>query len=523
MVGIAQMWAGAHFFTQLPAYLRRPLTTEAARQSLTQRLRARENAFLGKLRLDIYGRPGSPYFHLLRHAGCEFGDIESVVRRAGVEQALRELFRGGVYLTVDEFKGRKVAQRGSMKIEVRPELLQAPRTSYGLPSSSGGSRGKGNLVLTDLAFIGACAANAAVSLGVRGGENWRKAVWESPGAGLRFRTVKYAGFTTMPAATFSQVDPNSQDIPAYFRWNLLLLSWVSRLAGRPLPWPTYAPLSDPSPLAAWLQRIRRAGETPHVQTFPGSAVILARFAVENGYDISGSWVTVSGEPITAARIATMKAAGCNVIPRYGSIETGAIGYGCAHPEDSDDLHLLNDMHGMIHAGEGGAAIGLPPKALLMTSLHAQAPFVMLNLSMGDQAEMSERRCRCPLEQAGWAQHLWEVRSFEKLTAMGVTFDGSTLIPVLEEVLPARFGGRPTDYQLVEAEGAGGVPALKLIVHPRLGELDDQAIVEVFLAAIGRRSASNEMMVRRWRDGKTLTVERREPSMTRGGKINYLHA
>ncbi len=522
MLSVKQAWAGAQFFAQLPGYLRHPLSFEAARRSLADRLEHREYAFLEKLRLDICNQPRSPYLQLLRYAGCEFGDIETAVRRDGIEQALLELLRAGVYLTIDEFKGRKIAQRGSTQVEVRPELLQAPRASYHLPGSSGGSRSKGTPVMIDLAFIRACAANSAVSLSSRGGENWRKVIWESPGAGLRFRTVKFAGFTTLPAATFSQIDPHSSDIPSYFRLNQRLLSWAGRLAARPLPWPIYAPLSDPSPLANWLQQVRRAGDTPHLQTFPGSAVVLARFAVENGYDISGTWITVSGEPITAARIATMQAAGCNVIPRYGTMETGAFGYGCSQPDAPDDLHLVSDMHAMIQAGAESAAIGLPPTGLLITSLHAQAPFVMLNLSMGDQAELSERRCGCPLEQAGWTQHIRKVRSFEKLTGMGVTFDGALLIPVLEEILPTRFGGGPTDYQLVEAEGADGTPVLKLVVHPRLGKLDDQALIETFLAAMGSKSDSDNVMIKRWRDGGTLTVERRELSTTKSGKINFLH-
>jgi hypothetical protein len=107
--------------------------------------------------------------------------------------------------------------------------------------------------------------------------------------------------------------------------------------------------------------------------------------------------------------------------------------------------------------------------------------------------------------------------------MGVTFDGALLIPVLEETLPARFGGGPTDYQLAETEGPDGAPVLKLVVHPRLGEIDNHALIETFLAAMSSKSDSDHMMVKRWRDSGTLTVERREFSTTKSGKINYLHA
>lgn len=62
-----------------------------------------------------------------------------------------------------------------------------------------------------------------------------------------------------------------------------------------------------------------------------------------------------------------------------------------------------------------------------------------------------------------------------------------IIPVLEEVLPARFGGAPTDYQLLEEEGTAGNPRLRLLVHPRLGELDPRAVANFFLDSIGKGS------------------------------------
>lgn len=523
MLGTAEIWSGAQFFLELPRYLHHPLTDAQARERLVAGVASRQTAFLEKLRLDILPYPDRPYAQLLRCAGCEYGDVEALIAREGLETTLAILFRSGVYLTIDEFKGRKVARRGSTEIEVFPAKLQAPRASYHMPASSGGTRGTATPVMIDLEFIRSCAGNSAISLAARGGEHWKKAVWESPGAGLRFRVVKYAGFGTLPAAAFSQIDPNSKDIADYFRWNLRLLRWVGAISGRPLPWPAFTPLAEPRALAEWLQDQRQQGNTPHVQTFPSSAVIVSRWAMENGYDISGSWFTVSGEPITAAGIQTVEAAGCHVIPRYGSMETGAIGYGCTHGEHPDDLHLVSNMHGLIHAGPTGASVGLPENALLITSLDAQAPFVMLNLSMGDQAELSHTSCGCPLEAAGWNLRLWNVRSFEKLTSAGVTFDGTEVISVLAGHLPAQFGGVPTDYQLAETTDRHGEPVLNLVIHPRLGDIDDSLVAQEFLQALSARSSSDGMMIQRWQDAGTLRVIRKPPTATAAGKIQYLHA
>jgi hypothetical protein len=133
--------------------------------------------------------------------------------------------------------------------------------------------------------------------------------------------------------------------------------------------------------------------------------------------------------------------------------------------------------------------------------------------MGDQAEMSDCECGCPLEAAGWTKHVWNVRSFEKLTGGGVTLQGTDVIRVLSEVLPGKFGGVQTDYQLAEKLGADGEARLELVVHPRLGDLPAAAIVDEFLNALSSRSDSDSMMIQRWRDAGTLQVGTETPGQT----------
>jgi hypothetical protein len=94
--------------------------------------------------------------------------------------------------------------------------------------------------------------------------------------------------------------------------------------------------------------------------------------------------------------------------------------------------------------------------------------------------------------------------------------------VLEEVLPARFGGVPTDYQLVEEEGDEGRPRLRLLVHPALGPLDPAAVAAAFLDGIGRGAGVERLMGLVWREAGLLEVERRPPHATASGKIQHLH-
>jgi len=114
-----------------------------------------------------------------------------------------------------------------------------------------------------------------------------------------------------------------------------------------------------------------------------------------------------------------------------------------------------------------------------------------------------------------------VRSHEKLTSEGMTFLGSDLIDLLDEVLPAAFGGAPTDYQLVEEE-VGGLPRVTVVVAPSVGPVDEQAVLDTVLRGLSEGPGYKAMMARAWQDGETLRVARREPYATGAGKILSLH-
>ena len=105
------MGAGVRFLSRLPAFLQHPLRLEEAHALLRARLARRAQDFLTLARVAIYGNPRSPYHALLRLAGCELGDLEQLVHREGVERALATLLRAGVYLRVEEFKGRQALVR----------------------------------------------------------------------------------------------------------------------------------------------------------------------------------------------------------------------------------------------------------------------------------------------------------------------------------------------------------------------------------------------------------------------------
>src|SRR5262245_8262297 len=101
----ADLVLGADLLLRLPTLVRHPLSVEASRQTVRERLSRREEDFLSVMRGAIYARPSGVYRRLLAMAGCEYGDLERLVRADGVESALHEIRQVGVYLTVDELKG----------------------------------------------------------------------------------------------------------------------------------------------------------------------------------------------------------------------------------------------------------------------------------------------------------------------------------------------------------------------------------------------------------------------------------
>jgi hypothetical protein len=521
MFPLSDVAAGGRFLWSLPGFLRRPISVEEARATLRRRLERREADFLDLARQAVYACPWSPYRQLLALAGCEYGDLKSAVEREGLEGALRILFRQGVYLSVDEYKGKRPVVRGSAQMTVAPDGLRNPCSAPHLATQTSGSRGAPTSVLTDLGFIRDCAVDTCLDLDAKGGGGWLKAVWETPGAGV-FRVLKYSAFGAPVARWYSQVEPAASGLHPSYRWRVRVLSWGGLLSRVGLPRPEHVPLDDPLPIVHWMADELRAGRTPHLRTFPSSAVRVCLAALDAGVDLQGALFMMSGEPITAARLAAVRSVGADAWPRYGSMDTGPIGYGCLAPDAPDDVHLVQDLHAVVQPEPDGIASAMPRLSLLISGLRATAPLILLNVSLGDQAEASSRACGCPLERLGWATHLHNIRSYEKLTAGGMTFLDTDVIQVLEDILPARFGGGPTDYQLLEEEDHDGQPRLRLLVNPTIGALDGRAVAEAFLDAIGPGSGSGRMMALQWRQAGLLRVERRAPQATTSGKVLHLH-
>ena len=513
--------AGLRLLGRLPSQLRARLDPEAALAAVRRRLATREEDFLALLRAAVFPHAAQPVHRLLARAGCAYGDVEGLVRREGLEGALQALLRAGVYVTADELAGRVPVVRGSDRFTVGLDDFRNPSARGHLTAQSGGSRGgtPGTLAL-DVDALAEQFPSYRAAYAAAGIDGATTGLWTAPGTtGIAIAVRNVAMFGRPPRRWFSPVDLHAPALRTH-RWMLRAVAAGFAMQGLRLARPEFVAPAAPRPILDWLAAERRAGARPFLVLYPTSAVRLAEAAVAAGMDLRGVWLLLMGEPVTAARVAAVRATGAAVWTLYGTIEAGSVGMGCLQPDSVDEVHVYEDLHAVIQPGADGAAAGLPAEALLVTSLRPHARLVTVNASVGDQATRSRRECGCPLQTVGWRTHLADIHSFEKLTGMGMTFAAAEVTPVLEQALPARFGGLATDFQLVEEESGDGGVRLRLVVHPRLGALDDAALIDAFLDALAEVSPTRRLMTLAWRTAGIVRVDRSPPLVAPSGKIMH---
>src|SRR5204863_9691410 len=106
-----ELKAFGRYARRLPSFLKQTMTPELARERLRAQLERREKTFMQILEGAVYASPRSPYRALLEHASIELGDVRTLIAAHGLEGALEHLREAGVYVTLDEFKGRAAIER----------------------------------------------------------------------------------------------------------------------------------------------------------------------------------------------------------------------------------------------------------------------------------------------------------------------------------------------------------------------------------------------------------------------------
>jgi hypothetical protein len=193
--------ASLRYAVGLGSYLRHTWRLEEARGSIEPRLAAREDAFLTLLERGIYAAPKNPYRRLLRHFGIDLPEVRRMVRADGLEQALGRLYDAGVYVTLEEFKGRQPILRDRIEIPVKASDFDNPFLAAHYAGRTSGSRGAGSRILIDLDFLDHESAHLYCFLAAHGAQDRPVAVWRGtpPGTdGLR-AVLRYARIGGCPS------------------------------------------------------------------------------------------------------------------------------------------------------------------------------------------------------------------------------------------------------------------------------------------------------------------------------------
>jgi hypothetical protein len=270
-------------------------------------------------------------------------------------------------------------------------------------------------------------------------------------------------------------------------------------------------------IARWLANWRAAGRPAQLDTNASSGVRICLAALDHGLDISGSFLRLGGEPYTPAKAAVIHRAGCRAVAHYSTTELGRVGLACAAAEHVDEVHLLEDKFAFLQRPVPESA---NETALTITTLLPSLSKIMLNVDSGDCGEIRRRDCGCPVGALGLDLHAWNLCSYDKITSEGLSYLRAELTHLVEDVLPGRFGGNPSHYQLVEIED-NGMPFVEIIVSPRVGPVDNSAVLGLVYNWLEQRPGER-LMADFWRDANTLRVVRRAPYATAAAKVLALH-
>jgi hypothetical protein len=515
----------ARYAAGLPGFLRRPFTADEAEQRIRGALAARETNFLNVLRRGVFENPRSPYLRLLQHASIPLQDIQRWVYQDGIEAAMGKLYDAGVYVTSDEFKGRRPIRRPGLELANSASDFDNPLLTRHYEAQTSGSRGIATRVPIDLDLLKQEAAYihlflTAFDLWDRPFGSWRAVPPVSSGMKLLLRNAK-AGKKVERWFSQNQLDRTAGNLQ--FVIFTAFTIYASRLLGWPLPSPIYVPREKVWKLARWLAEKKQQGTPALFDTNASSGVRICAAARERGLDLSGTFFRFGGEPYTPAKARVIAAAGARAVCHYSMAEIGHIGIACAspaHPDDLDDVHVTLDKVAVLCRPKQFGTNIPSVNALIYTTVLPSCPKLMLNVESGDYGILERRECGCPLGRLGLGMHLRNIRSYEKLTSEGVTFLGTELMRLVEEVLPARFGGFPTDFQLVEEEEAG-LPRVSILIDPRLGELNDAVVLSTVCQTLAECPGGG-IMIDQWRQANTLRVVRRAPYATTSAKVLPLH-
>lgn len=512
----------ARFPFALKSFARERMTVDQAREIIRDRIARRGDNLLSLVESAIYSNPKSPYLALLNEAKCELGDFRELVGQKGVEGALGDLRAAGVYVTFEEFKGRRPIVRGGVELPVTATNFDNPRARRDFTVQTGGSTGLSTLVGQDLDHIAAGAALQMVALEAHGLLDVPAAHWMHilPGTGFRF-LLQRAHMSQWSEHWFSSMGWNdAKGWPKYDAATVFMVA-AARASGLKIPFPEIVRLADAADIAKWVATTLDKHGQCLLATNVSHAARVCVAAMDAGLNIAGATFRVGGEPVTPAKAGLMHSVGVRVVAGYGMVEISTVGLGCANAADPGDVHFAKDSLALITHPHAIPGTDTTVPAFQITTLTDTVGKLMLNVEVDDYGIVESRSCGCPLEELGLDVHISDIRSYSKLVGEGVTLVGNDMVHILEHALPSRFGGSALDYQLSEEEDHLRLTRLSLVISSRVRIADEQEVIDFVHESLRASSPAAGAASTVWKQAGTIRVRRGEPVWTARGKLMSL--
>ena len=500
--------------TSMPGFLRDRVTVEEAEREIQSGLATREKRFLELINTGVYKCHRSPYQKLLRFAGCTYSDLQIHVRRYGIEKTLEQLANEGVYLTPGEFKGKKTVIRGQLSFRVSPEDFEQAKSSPGFLVQSSGSSNRPMRSFTSLERVLQQAYVMALCFSAHDLFSCLHAVYDAilPGSSGVNQLIYRAKMGIRTDRWFARRIPaNSWLENQYFYLTTYLIVGMGKLFGPGFPRPEFLDVQDFQHIVRWIEENRRQGKVCAIRTAASNATRIAQTAWKMGVSLEGSKCLVGGEPYTEAKAKTLERVGLSCIPRYSFNGGGNVGNGCANSVYRDEVHLNGHMMAVIRHTMSLNKDAPAIYPLLFTALQPFGHLLLLNVANGDYATLETRDCGCALQRIGLTTHLHHIRSYEKFASEGMNYFYGDLSEFIETTLPSEFGGGPGDYQLVEEEDDNAQTRLSLVVHPQIGDLDEEKVLALLRVALSNGSRNSRFMTEVWENAGNLQGQAGSPA------------
>jgi hypothetical protein len=498
------------------------ITLEESKKVITLRIQNRESNFLNLVEKGVFQYSKSPYLKLFKAAGYEFGDVTSLVEKDGLETALQKMLHDGVYLSYEEFKRGKEVVRGSSRFQFDEHAFDNPFLPVRYQVQSSGSRSDGTRTTFDLGHQMAGNYYRLPMLAVNNALDVPLAIWQ-PVLPAVSGISNVLGFWQVGKPVdrwFSPVDEKQVQSSLKHRLAMRYIINGSRLWGVKLAKPEYVGMDEGFKVAQWMADAKKQSGGCCIRCAPSRAVKICQAVREKGLDISGTHFMVGSEPLTPAKRQIIEATGASVSAGYSISEIGRIGCGCLQ-STADDVHLCHDFVALIQHPKLIELAGTSVNAFLFTTLLTSAPKILINLESDDYGVIETRKCDCLFGQLGFNTHVSNIRSFAKLTGSGMTIIGTDLTRVLEEILPLKYGGVSTDYQLLEEEDKQGQTRISLIISPEVGAVDETAVIETLLNELRIAPHPGKLAAGTWSQANTIRIKRMHP-FSNMGKVLTLH-